>query len=95
MKRSHLNAATVQRPTLVCLLGADSRLAVNDEPEPLALVDQAPEFVIGGRRYDLESMLAANGEDPEICAWLRSAVPGDVYDRMHSELVKCVARIAA
>lgn len=38
----------------------------------------------------LAQMLAANGESDEVCAWLRAARPGDVYDDMHGERVYCV-----
>lgn len=57
----------------------------------IAANDRSVEFEVGGARYSLESMLEANGDDPEVCEWLRSAAAGDVYDRMHSELVVATA----
>jgi hypothetical protein len=51
---------------------------------------QAVEFVVGDRRYSLESMLEANDVDEDCCEWLRSAKPGDVYEQMHAERVQAV-----
>ncbi len=34
-------------------------------------------FLIEGRAYTVEEMLAANADAPEVCAWVQSARPGD------------------
>lgn len=53
--------------------------------------EQELEYRVAGKSYSLASMLAANAEDVECCAWLRTAKPGDVYEPMHAERVVAVA----
>lgn len=40
----------------------------------------------------LDEMLSANAEDADVCAWLRSARPGDVY---HGGLIVTCVEVAS
>lgn len=43
-------------------------------------------FAVDGEQYSLADLLSANADDPEVCAWARSAQPGDRFPA----LVDCV-----
>lgn len=73
---------TPARRSVAELTAAD--LAVTDRP----FLDC--QFLIAGQRYTRAAMLEANAGDEDCCAWLRLAKPGDVYEQMHSEPVRCL-----
>lgn len=64
---------------------------VGERCEALPVRGQEPQFMIAGRRYSLATMLEANGDDEDFCAWARGAVAGDRYEQMHAEPVRCVS----
>lgn len=48
-------------------------------------------FQINGKSYSAAEMLAANADDEDVSEWLLTAKPGDVYEAMHAETVRCIA----
>ena len=55
-----------------------------------ALIEPAM-FRVGGIDFTRDEMLRTNAEDLAVCAWLRRASVGDVYDTGHSERVERVS----
>lgn len=48
---------------------------------------KAAAFAFDGANYSLDSMLAANADDEDLCAWLVSAKPGDKFPSIAGPVV--------